>query len=198
MTQLRPWRRLRPRDLFQHPDRVAVVRNETGFTASDGVMLWNLGYWGSNPVTASLRDGRVHHLRANRADDVEEVKEHADDLVERRRATVGGGPEGHFQASRTPWNGREFALWAVHFAEHGVFPLGIGDRITDTLRGEYFRVYARRPADRYALITCGMDVVGVVRPIRFGPGDPLGGDAVRLAERFREYMPHQWPAVGPV
>lgn len=191
----RPWKRLRPRDLFHHPDRVAISRSEAGLFASDGVALWNLGAWESNAVTERLHDRDIRHLRASRADFVET---HDGDLAELWRAHVGNGPHGCFQARCTPWNGREFALWAVPHPEHGAFPLAISDRVTEALRGEYFRVFTTHPRQRWALITSGFDVVGAVRPIRFDPGDTLAGDAARLVERFRTYLPHGWPSWGPV
>jgi len=195
VTARRPWKRLKPRDLFHHPDRVAVTRSAAGCFASDGVVLWDLAYWEPHPVVEALCDHGVHRLRSQRSD---RTAEHSEDLALRWQETAGTGPGGCFQARCTPWDGRGFSLWAVPHPEYGAFPLAISDTVTETLRGQCFRLYTASPRQRYALITCGYDTVGAVRPVRFDPGDDLGRDATLLSERFRSRMPHRWPEWGPV
>jgi hypothetical protein len=192
---MKKWKRLRPFDLFARPQRVTVTRSPAGCFASDGVVLWDLGYWEPNPVTDSLRDGGSYQLRARRAD---QLDDHADDLVAKWRQAVGAGPDGYFQARRTTWSCRGFALWAVPHTEHGVFPLLIDDSFTEMLRGQYFRIFADKPESRHALITCGYDVIGAVRPLQLDPCDEARADARLLAERFGNTWPHQWPTWGPV
>jgi hypothetical protein len=195
MNGQRPWNRLRPRDLFQHPNRVAIARTDAGFFASDGYLTWNLGYWAANPVADTLCDGRRYRLRTTRADFLEQ---HDEDLSRHWRTVTGPGLQECFQAKRTPWDGPGFALWAVPHPQYGAFPLPIGDRVSEVLRGQYFRIFTSGPGQRHALITWGFHVVGILRPIRLDWGGDLQKDATLLASRFRTYRPEQWPSWGPV
>lgn len=192
---MRKWKGLRPFDLFANPHRVTVTRGPEAFFASDRTVIWNLGYWEPNPVTDALRDGHAYRLRASRADQLEG---HTDDLTTQWRRAVGAGPDGCYQASRTTWRSFGFALWAVPHPDHGAFPLLIDDRLTETLRNHYLRIFASKPKPRHVLITCGYDVVGAVRPLRLDVYDDRRADAELLTERFQTQRPHLWPSWGPV
>lgn len=191
----RKWSSLRPFDLFTRPERVAVARGPAGLLASDGVVMWNLGYWEPTPVIDSLSDGAVYHLRTKRAD---LQGRHDEDLPAQWRSAVGAGPDGHFQARRTDWSCLGFLLWAAPRPAHGPIPLLIDDGLTGVLRGQCFRLFTDRPEPGFVLIMCGYDIVGAVRPLRLDADDGHRADARLLTRHLREARPLKWPDWGPV